>query len=203
MNDVVDQEGVNLDTTGADNGAEDAGKKNDETSSNNSDLNVDDIVQSWRATEERNMQLEEENYKLRQQSSTTSADDDDLDEEERIEKRVQARIKEQEDQKELAMKRAEREDTFMTKTSPVYRAHKEDILKIAVSAKVSLPEATKIYQERSKAVTDAQKATQDGKKKNAGTGAGGNSGGTSVGHKGYDPKVDANKSIDDLFRESL
>lgn len=178
--------------------------KNGGTPSNDDQINVDDVVNSWKSSEERAMQLEEENFKLKQQLASKSSDDDDddLDEEERIEKRVQARIAEQENQKEFAMKKAEREADFMTKTSPVFRANKDKILEIAVAAKVDLREATKIFTERQKSVQEAQTKSTDAKKKGASQGAGTNSGSANNG-KGSAPKANNNQSIADIYRENL
>lgn len=175
---------------------------NDEMSSNEApEVNVNDVVDSWSKSEARQSELEKEVFELKQKlaDSTSFDDDDDLDEDEIINKKVEAKLQAREAEGKFSTEQAERESNFLRKTNPFFRKNEKKVLETAIAAKVTITEAAKILKERENITKEAQKDT-----KGADTSTkGGSKGGNVRTEGGYDPKTDRGKSLEDLFRDNL
>lgn len=193
-----------VETPSADDQKADGGT-NGETPSSIDSVNVDEVVSGWKSDRDRLSQIERENFELRKKLSTTDKSDDDDDEDglsmdERVDKKLAQRLKDEEETKKFSIEQAEREAEFMRRVSPVFRKNEKSIIQIAVDGKMNLSEATKVYETRNQAKSDAKEEIDKDRKKVASQGQASPSSG-SAGKPAT--KSDKNKSVSELYREGL
>lgn len=179
----------------------DAEVKSETPSNDAPEVNIEDVVDSWSKSEARQSELERENFELKQKlaDSSSLSDDEDLDEDEIINRKVEAKLQAREAESKFNTEKTEREANFLRKTNPFFRKNEKKVFETAIATKVTITEATNILKEREKITKTAQKNT-----KGADTSVkGGSKGGNVRSEKGYDTKKDGNKSFEDLFRENL
>lgn len=203
------QDGAKNIEGGDGNGAE-AGKDgqgNDVTSTTDDDkVVVDDLIQGWQEDRARLSELERENFELKEKTAKLTANDDD-DDDLTMEEKVEREIKRREEANKTATERdrmaAEREVSFMRRSSPDFRKNEKEILQRAIDRHMNLSEATKDFVGERDRLKKLASETDEQRKKAAGDTTAGKGNGGSIAKGGYDPKTDKNKSIDELYRESI
>ena len=163
------------------------------------------LLEGWGTDRDRNSELTKENIDLREKLARYEEEDEDflgLSEKERVDKLVERREKERQLKEEREKAETDSEINWHRANDPYFQQNQERILKNAVAFNSSsLADAIKVTKNQD-ALTKQSSATTkyNDKRKKAATGAGkGKSGGTHV--TDYDPKVDGDKSISQLYSE--
>jgi len=163
------------------------------------------IFDSWREDREALTQLEQENREMRERLAREEANDEELlnlPEEERVNKLVERRENERRTAQDREQRETQSEIRWHKLRDPFFKENEQRILKNAIDFNSkSLADAIKITKQQDELIKqaiatgkyhDTRKAQADG----VGNSVAGGKVGTS-----YDPKVDSNKSLADMYRE--
>jgi hypothetical protein len=191
---------------------------NSETPSTDAPSEFQEIINGWKedrtalaASETENRTLRDQNEQLKNRLSRyeTSEDEGDRDfdglsrqEQERL--IVERHEKQKAEAEERTKAEVAREIAFHERTDPEFRANKPAILKIAASFNAtSLDQAKKIWKAQFTASERTRKAAEieAARKREAANGIPGGTDNSKPVIQGYNPQVDGNKSIRDMYRE--
>lgn len=165
---------------------------------------LDKISEGWR--EDREF-FESEIAKFKKSATSTklTKEEEDelanLDEDERVERKIEIRQKREKDLADAEVKALQGEIRFYERTSTEFADNKKEILKVAEDYDCkTLRQAILVWKGLGGTKIKADAQYNDKRKKEAGGKPGGQAGGkTTIGK--YDPKVDARKSFGDFYRE--
>lgn len=163
------------------------------------------LIEGWREEREE-LTSEVESLKKAMRSGKLTDDEEDeldgLDEDERVEKKIEIRQRKEKELEKAELARAKSEIRFYERTSKEFADNKAAILKTARDYEcTTLKQAIAVWRGLDKDKSDKDKAYHEKRKleadgKNGGKGANGK---TEV--KPYDAKSDSNKSFGQLFKE--